>query len=53
MLARTDHPAAGWNVVAAESKPYARVEAIEIVIRSVEEALAALGREPVHVELAL
>ncbi|HWK18485.1 MAG TPA: UDP-galactose-lipid carrier transferase [Solirubrobacteraceae bacterium] len=53
MLARTDHPDARWHVVAAESKPYARVKVIEIVIVAVEEALVALGREPVRLEATL
>ena len=34
MLAATDHPAAPWHVVAAESKAYARVKVLEIVISS-------------------
>src|SRR5437763_10900812 len=32
MLEETDHPAAPWHVVAAESKSYARVQVLEIVI---------------------
>src|SRR5438270_11078669 len=32
MLAATDHEIAPWHVVAAESKPYARVEVLETVI---------------------
>jgi polyphosphate kinase 2 (PPK2 family) len=53
MLAQTDHPAAPWHVVAAESKRYARVTALEIVISNVEEALRALGRKPVDIEASL
>ena len=53
MLAQTDHPAARWHVVAAESKPYARVAVLEIVISSIEEALRALGRKPVTGEASL
>jgi polyphosphate kinase 2 (PPK2 family) len=53
MLAETDHEAAPWHVVAAESKPYARLRAIELVIRAIERALRACDREPVAVEAAL
>ncbi|HEX8975687.1 MAG TPA: UDP-galactose-lipid carrier transferase [Solirubrobacteraceae bacterium] len=53
MLAATDHPAAPWHVVAAESKPYARVQVLEIVISSIEAALRALGREPIKAEASL
>ena len=53
MLAETDHPAARWHVVAAESKPYARVQVLEIVISSIEDGLRALGREPVEIEASL
>jgi polyphosphate kinase 2 (PPK2 family) len=47
MLGRTDSASAPWHVIAAESKPYARVAVLELVIASVEAALRALGREPV------
>jgi hypothetical protein len=40
-------------VVAAESKPYARVRVLEIVIEAVENALRAVGQEPVSAEAAL
>jgi AMP-polyphosphate phosphotransferase len=53
MLAETDHRIAPWYVVAAESKPYARVRVLEIVIEAVENALRAVGQEPVAVEAAL
>jgi len=53
MLAATDHPAAPWHVVAAESKQYARVKVFEIVISSIEDALRALGREPISTEASL
>jgi polyphosphate kinase 2 (PPK2 family) len=53
MLAETDHPVAPWHVVAAESKPYARVRVLEIVIEAVEQALRAVGQEPVAAEAAL
>jgi polyphosphate kinase 2 (PPK2 family) len=52
MLAQTDHPAARWHVVAAESKPYARVCVLELVIATVEEALRAVGEEPVATDSA-
>jgi polyphosphate kinase 2 (PPK2 family) len=50
MLARTHHSAAPWHVIAAESKPYARVTVLELVISNIEDALRALGREPVTEE---
>jgi polyphosphate kinase 2 (PPK2 family) len=53
MLAATDHDRAPWHIVAAESKPYGRVKVLEIVIASIENALRALGREPVQVEASL
>jgi polyphosphate kinase 2 (PPK2 family) len=53
MLAQTDHAAARWHVVAAESKPYARVTVLEIVIANIEEALRAAGRKPVTIEASL
>jgi polyphosphate kinase 2 (PPK2 family) len=53
MLDQTDHPAAPWHVVAAESKPYARVTVLALVISSIEEALQSLGRKPVTAEASL
>ena len=53
MLAETDHAAAPWRVVAAESKPYARVRVLEIVIEAVEQALRSVGQDPVAAEAAL
>jgi polyphosphate kinase 2 (PPK2 family) len=53
MLAATDHTAAPWHVVAAESKHYARVKVLETVISRIEDALRALGRDPVEVEASL
>ena len=38
MLGATDHDPAPWHVVAAESKPYARVKVLEIVIARIELA---------------
>ena len=53
MLAKTDHPAAPWHVVAAESKPYARVTVLELVTAQIEEALHGLGRTPLAMEASL
>jgi polyphosphate kinase 2 (PPK2 family) len=53
MLQATDHTPAPWHVVAAESKHYARVAVLEIVISAIEEALRALGREPIELEPSL
>jgi AMP-polyphosphate phosphotransferase len=53
MLRTTDHAAAPWHVVAAESKHYARVSVLETVNSRIEEALRAAGQEPVNVEAAL
>jgi polyphosphate kinase 2 (PPK2 family) len=53
MLANTDHSAARWHVVAGESKPYARVKVLEVVIAALENALRSVGQEPVQTEAAL
>jgi polyphosphate kinase 2 (PPK2 family) len=53
MLSATDHEVAPWHVVAAESKNYARVIVLETVIASIEEALRAVGQEPIQVEAEL
>jgi AMP-polyphosphate phosphotransferase len=53
MLEITDHEAAPWHVVAAESKRYARVEVLETVISAIEKALRANGQKPIEVEAAL
>ena len=45
MLARTDQPHAPWDVVAGESKRYARVTTIESVIRRIEEGMRRCGVE--------
>jgi AMP-polyphosphate phosphotransferase len=47
MLERTDHEAAPWRVIAAESKPYARVAVVEAVAEALEDGLRATGAEPV------
>jgi len=53
MLARTDHPAAPWTLVAGDSKRWARVQVVETVCQAVEAGLRAhglpvppAGREP-------
>jgi polyphosphate kinase 2 (PPK2 family) len=46
MLARTDRPHARWHPVAAESKRYARVRVIEIVIDEIEAGMRRWGRQP-------
>jgi polyphosphate kinase 2 (PPK2 family) len=53
MLAAADHPAAPWHVVAAESKPYARVQVLETVITTIENALRAIGTDPVATDATL
>jgi AMP-polyphosphate phosphotransferase len=49
MFERTDHDAAPWTIVPAESKRYARVAVIDTVIATIEQALRAAGRTPVSV----
>lgn len=53
MLIATDHEVAPWQVVAAESKRYARVRVLEIVISNIEDALRANGQTPIETEAAL
>jgi polyphosphate kinase 2 (PPK2 family) len=53
MLASTDHEPSPWHVIAAESKRYARVRVLELVIGAIEGALRRLGREPVSVDAPL
>jgi polyphosphate kinase 2 (PPK2 family) len=50
MLAATDHEVAPWHVVSAESKRYARVEVLETVISTIEDALRVSGQTPFDVE---
>jgi polyphosphate kinase 2 (PPK2 family) len=47
MLRKTDHDDAPWTVIAAESKPYARVVVLETVIDRLELGLRAAGQEPI------
>jgi polyphosphate kinase 2 (PPK2 family) len=53
MLRRTDHSGSPWHVVAAESKPLARVTVLETVIAALEGGLRAAGEEPVTAEMDL
>jgi polyphosphate kinase 2 (PPK2 family) len=46
MLERTDRPHAPWRVIPAESKRFARVEAIRLVNREIEEGMRRAGQEP-------
>src|SRR5262249_40507345 len=49
MFARTAQPAAPWHLIAAESKPYARVAVVETVCDAVEAGMRAHGIEPLTV----
>ena len=53
MLKRTDHKHAPWQVIAAESKPYARVAVVEAVIKALEDGLRSAGQEPIEIEAML
>jgi polyphosphate kinase 2 (PPK2 family) len=53
MLKHTDHKAAPWTLVAAESKAYARVAVVETVIDALEQGMRAVGQEPGAIEAAL
>ena len=43
MLARTDRPHAHWDVIAGDSKRFARVSVIETAIRRIEEGMERYG----------
>jgi polyphosphate kinase 2 (PPK2 family) len=45
-VARTDQPYAPWDLIAAESKRFARVEVLRTVIARIEEGMHRAGREP-------
>lgn len=45
MLARTDHPLAPWDLVAAEDKRWARVQVLEAVVARIEEGMRRVGRD--------
>ena len=47
LFARTDRAWAPWTLIAAESKPYARVRVVEVVCEAVEEGMRANGIEPI------
>lgn len=47
MLQKTDHDDAPWTMIAAESKPYARVAVLTEVIERLELGLRAAGQEPI------
>ena len=53
MLKRTDHKAAPWTVVAADSKPYARVAVLGAVIEQLEQGMRRAGQEPLTIATAL
>jgi AMP-polyphosphate phosphotransferase len=46
MLERTDRPHARWRVVPAESKRYARVAVMRLVIEEIEAGMRRAGQEP-------
>jgi polyphosphate kinase 2 (PPK2 family) len=46
MIDRTDREQARWRVVAAESKRYARVEVVRLVIEEIEAGMRRVGQEP-------
>ncbi len=46
MIARTDQPGAPWELVAGESKRFARVQVLETVIRRVEDGMRDSGMDP-------
>jgi AMP-polyphosphate phosphotransferase len=47
MFDRTDHPAAPWRIIPADSKKYTRVTVIEHVIEAAEAGLRKHGIEPI------
>jgi polyphosphate kinase 2 (PPK2 family) len=46
MLDRTDRPHAPWYVVPAESKRFARVEAMRLVNEAIEAGMGRWGQDP-------
>lgn len=48
-LKHTDHEPAPWQLIPADSKPYARVAVLETVIRELERGMRAAGQEPLDV----
>ena len=53
MLRRTDYDGSPWHVIAADSKPLARLTVLETVIEALEGGLRAGGEEPVTDEMDL
>lgn len=53
MLNKTDHSGAPWHVIAAESKPFARVAVLETAIAVVERGMRDAGMEPTRHEAEL
>jgi polyphosphate kinase 2 (PPK2 family) len=45
MIARTDQPHAPWDLIAGESKRYARVHVVDTVIRRIEDGMRERGFE--------
>jgi AMP-polyphosphate phosphotransferase len=43
MIARTDQPYAPWDLIAGESKKFARVQVVETVIRRIEDGMRERG----------
>jgi len=46
MLERTDRPCARWRVIPAESKRFARVEVMRLVIEEIEAGMRRAGQDP-------
>jgi AMP-polyphosphate phosphotransferase len=46
MLERTDRPCASWRVIPAESKRFARVEAMRHLSEEIERGMRRVGQEP-------
>jgi len=46
MLEQTDRPCARWRVIPAESKRFARVEVMRLVIEEIEAGMRRAGQEP-------
>jgi polyphosphate kinase 2 (PPK2 family) len=46
MIERTDHEAAPWELIEADSKKYARVKVVETVIERIESGMRERGIEP-------
>jgi polyphosphate kinase 2 (PPK2 family) len=46
MLERTDRPQARWRLVPAESKRFARVEVMRVLIEEIEAGMRRVGQDP-------